>query len=506
MGSSTTNRLIKNTGFLYFRMFITMLIGLYSSRIVLSTLGESDYGIYNVVGGLSAFIGFFNAILSQASSRHLTYELGKRNLGKLKDTFSACLTIHLCLALLVLILGEVLGVYFINEYLVIPEERLSVAHIVFQFTLFSTCLTIMQAPYNASLISHEHFSIYAYMSMFDAAMKLGIVFLLQYLPWDKLEIYAFLLFTAQALNLLIYRIYTIKNIPECSWRLGYNINVYKSLFKYIGWSMIGTISVMLNGQGLNILLNMFFGPLVNTARGLAFTVSNVLGQFATNIQAATRPQIIKLYANEEFNEMNKLILNSVRYSSYMIFLIGIPIFFEIEYLLELWLGKVPEYTVTFTRLVIIQIFIQTIDTPIGQGIQATGKMKLPNLTSSLVYLTILPTCYIFMKNGATPEISYIIAILAYPLALICDLLILSKYTRLSILSYLIIVVKSLVICSVTSIIPYIIQNIMESGFTRLVVLSMTSSVTLLILIFIFGLNNDIRKAVIQYFIKKIYAK
>lgn len=497
--SENNKRIAKNTIFLYFRMFITLLVGLYTSRIVLQALGINDYGINSVVGGIVALLTYINNLLSQGTSRFLTIALGEGNINKLKNIFSACVSMHLIVAIITLFLGETIGLWFVNNELNIDPSRMYAANWVYQLALVSCILSIMQVPYNASVISHEKMSIFAYFSIFEASMKLLSAWLLLHVDMDKLILLATFNFIVGCLTIIFYRIYCIRKFEECSFKLGYDKTLYKEIATYTGWNSLGTFAFTVNNQGINVLLNIFFGTTVNAARGITNTVSNIIVQFINGFQTAVRPQITKYYAQGNISEMNSLIINDSKYSSYLVLLIGMPIFFETEYLIFLWLGQIPQYVVTFIRLTIIQLFIQAIDFPIGAGIHAYGKMKLPNLTSSMAYLSILPISYIAMKLGADPNVAYLITIIAFPIAMGFDLWILNKYSKFNVKKFTNdIIIKNTLIILLTSSIIFLMQNFISYGFIRLISTCILSTSILPILIFYVGLDKNMQSKIIIF--------
>lgn len=502
--SQNNKRVAKNTLFLYLRMLITLFIGLFTSRVVLQTLGVHDYGLYNVVGGIIGILAYANNLLGQGTTRFLTIDLGNGNLIKLKNTFSACVSIHLLLALITFLIGETIGLWFVNTHLVINPTRIDAANWVYQLSLLSGVLAFMQVPYSASIIAHEKMSIYAYMSIFDVCMKLLIVYLLLFIPFDKLKLYSTFYFIVNIINITIYRIYCHKFFPECRFHINFDWKLYKEIFNYVGWNSIGTFAFMANSQGINVLLNLFYSTVVNAARGIAFTVSGVINQFVSNFQTAITPQVLKYYAQGNILEMNRLVKNNAQYSSYLVFLFGLPVFLETEFLIKLWLGQIPEYVIPFIRLTIIQILVQAIDTPIGGGIHAYGKMKLPNLTTSFVYLSVLPLSYIAMKLGASPIITYIIIVLLYPVALIFDLWILKKYSGFSIMVYVKdVIFKGIYILFLSATIPSILSYFLPYGVLRFIIVTSISVLSTIITVYYIGLTTNVRIMLINKIKSKV---
>lgn len=496
--AENNKRIAKNTIYLYLRMFITLLVGLYTSRIILQALGINDYGINSVVGGIITLLTYINNLLSQGTSRFLTIALGEGNLIKLKNVFSACITLHIIVAIVTLILGETIGLWFVNNELNIDSSRMYAANWVYQLALFSCLLAIMQVPYNASIISHEKMSIFAYFSIFEVLMKLLSAWLLLHATMDKLILLAIFNFIVSCLTIIFYRLYCVYKFEECSFKLGYDKMLYKEIATYTGWNSLGTFAFTVNNQGINILFNIFFGTVINAARGITNTVSNMINQFINGFQTAVRPQIIKYYAQGNIYEMNRLIINNSKYSSYLVLLIGLPLFFETEYVINLWLGQTPAYVVIFIQLTIVQLFIQAMDFPIGTGIHAYGKMKLPNLTSSISYLSILPLSYISLKIGADPTIAYSITIIVYPIAMGFDIWILNKYSGFSVLLFIKdVLLKNLIIIVLSSLLISHIQNLLPYGFLRLLITCVSSTFILTALIFYIGIDKNMRYKIIK---------
>lgn len=500
-------RIAKNTLFLYIRMLITLMLGLFTSRITLQALGIEDLGLLSVVGGIITMFDYVNVQFSTGSSRFLTVALGRGDMSELKKTFSACISLHCFIALITLIGAETIGLWFVNNKLVIAPDRIFAANWVYQLSVFSLILGIIQTPYSASVVSHEKMSVFAFMTIYDVVMKLISVCLLLYVDVDKLILYSTFYFFVGLTSIIMYRVYCVRQFEECRFKFGYYKQLYKEIWNYIGWNTIGSFAFMANSQGMTILLNLFFGTAVNGARGIAFTVSSYVEKFVANFQMAVSPQVIKYCAQGNYSDMNRLVSNNAKYSSYLILLIGLPVFIETDYLIYLWLGQVPEYVVDFIRLTLIQMMIRTMDSPIGRGIHAFGKMKLPNLTSSFLYLSILPICYVFLKMGASPIIAYLIGIMVYPLALIPDLWILNKYSGFPILPYLKNVCLRLIcILTLSAIIPTLIHVNMEYGLLRFLFTCGTAVLFSSLFIYTIGLSASIKLKIKTTILQKLHIK
>ena len=492
--SQNYKRIAKNTIMLYLRFLIILFISLFTSRITLQALGFNDYGLYNVVGGFVTLLAFMNGYLSQGTVRFLTFQIGLKDVQRTKEVFSASLMLHVILALLIFIFGETFGLWYVENKLNIETGRESVAMFVYQLSLITGCLTVVQTPFSAAITAHEDMNIYAYVSIFDVVMKLLIVYLLIVVNTDKLRMFAVFYFIVSLITFSFYQFFCFSRYKECSYHMKGNTQLYKQMFTYIGWNTIGATAFTLNGQGITLLLNFFYGTVINAARGVAGALSNIVSQFVFNFQTAVRPQIIKSYAEGDIKEMEKLIIYCSKYSSYLCMLFGIPLFIESDTILHIWLGNVPPYASVFVKLTIIQIMIQAMDFPVGYGINAVGKMKLPNITSSLVYLLILPVSFIAMHLGANPTIAYLVSICAFPIAMVFDVWILGKYIGFNKINfYFNVFFKTIVFVIVSSALPLFIHyKISSMNFVRFCVVTSISVIVTLIVIYSKGLDNKTR--------------
>ena len=387
---------------LYIRMLLIMAVTLYTSRVVLEVLGVEDFGIYNVVGGVVTMLGFINSSLSGATSRFITFELGRGNDGNLKKVFRCAVSVHYLLAIVILFLGETIGLWFVLEKMVIPPERMTAALWVYQCSIVTIIVSIISAPYNALIIAHERMSAFAYISIIEAVSKLLIVFLLKGIPYDKLIVYAILLVVLQISIRFLYTIYCNRHFSESSARYLWDKDLSKKIFAYAGWTMNGNLAIVGYTQGLNILLNLFFGPTVNAARGIAVQIQNAVQLFFVNFQMAVRPQIIKSYASGDLDYMHKLIVNSSKYSFYLMLLISVPILVNTKYILHLWLGVVPAHTVSFTRLMLLVCMNYALSNSTLTAIHATGDLKKFQIIEGTMLLTVVPVAYIFLKYTDMP--------------------------------------------------------------------------------------------------------
>lgn len=395
--SQNNKRIAKNTLLLYVRMLFMMAVSLYTSRVVLNTLGVSDYGIYNVVGGVVAMFGFINNSMSSATQRYITFALGRGDKDNLKKVFSTALQIHVLISALIVILGETIGLWFMYEKMQIPENRMDAAFWVLQCSILSAVVMIISVPYNADIIAHEKMSAFAYISVLEAVLKLAVVFLLLISSYDRLIFYAFLILAVQVLIRFCYSHYCNKHFEETKYHKVWDKSLFKEMTGFAGWSIFGNLSSVLFGQGLNMLLNVFFGPVVNAARAIAVQVQTAIQQFVGNFQMALNPQITKTYAKGEMEEMHKLMFRSARFSFYLLFFLSLPVLFETEQILTVWLNVVPENTVIFLRIMICISLIFTLSNPLMVANQATGKVRKYQIICGSIQLLILPISYVSLK-------------------------------------------------------------------------------------------------------------
>ena len=432
-----TKRIAKNTLMLYVRMLFGMLISLYTSRVVLQTLGVEDYGIYNVVGGVVAMLGFLNASMSGATSRFLAFEIGKGNQKKVSETFSSALIIHIGIALVILIISETIGLWFLENKLIIPDARLNAARIVYQFSIFSTLVGITQVPYDACIIAREKMNVYAYVEILNVCLKLLIVYILLIGNYDKLILYAFLQFFVSLLVMLIYRIYSLKNYPETKFHLFIKKDRLIPMLNFSGWDMLGNISMIVRGQGINMLMNMFFGPKINASAGIASSVMSVTTSFSGNFLMAVKPYITKLYAKENYSELVSSIFFSSKMAYLLVAMFAIPIIVECDFILKLWLSYVPDYAVSFCQLVLIQQIIASTSQPVIQAIHATAKIRFLSIFNGMLNILILPmSYYLFMNSILDPNICYLLNVLMTIIAIISNMCNLSSKMYFPLLDYL----------------------------------------------------------------------
>lgn len=426
----------KNAGMLYFRMLLTMAVTLYTSRVILQTLGVEDFGIYNVVAGFVTMLGFLNSAMTSATQRFLAFELGKPGDKDMAGIFSMSLNIHILIALFVLILGETLGIWFVRTQLTIPIDRMVAAEWVFHLAVLSFMVSIISVPYNALIIANERMGIFALVSIIDVTLKLLIVFMLSWFGMDKLILYAILTLAVVFIIFMIYRSYCKVKFAESRFRLYWDKKLFHIMLSYTGWNLWGNVASVMSGQGVNVMLNIFFGPSVNAARAIAMQVSGALNNFVQNLQVAINPQIIKSYAAEDMAYMHQLVCYGAKYNFFLLFLLSMPVLINTETVLQIWLDVVPEYTSMFIKLIIFNILIDCISAPLMTSAQATGNIKLYQAIVGGLLLFNLPLSYLVLKTGAEPYSVIYIGILVSVLALIARLIILKKLLFLPVKKFL----------------------------------------------------------------------
>ncbi|MFD2698501.1 oligosaccharide flippase family protein [Mesonia sediminis] len=448
MAISENKRIAKNTLFLYLRMFLTMAVGLYTSRLVLEALGAVDYGIYGLVGGIVTMFAFLNSAMSSATQRYLSFDIGRNDIQKLQETFNATLNIHFLVALIILLLSETIGLWFVNYKLDIPPDRMIAANWVFQFSVFTFILNVIQVPYNALLIAREHMNVYAYVSILETLLKLIIVLYLVQADSDRLILYAILTFAVSFIIRMAYKIYCKKKFKESIYKFYYDKTYYKELLSYSGWNLFGNIAAVARSQGSNILLNLFFGPIANAAYSLTLMVQGIINNFISNFQTAVNPQIVKNYSKGDKQASLNLMFKSAKFSYFGMLILIVPLLVNIDYVINLWLKEVPKYTTQFIQLALIYSLIETIANPLMSVAQATGKIKWYQIIiGSFIFLT-LPVVWIVFKLTNEPVNVYWVLISNSIFALIFRVLFLVNMIGLSIKNFMTDVIFRVIIVSI----------------------------------------------------------
>lgn len=407
---ANTKRIAKNTAFLYVRMVVSLMVSLYTSRLVLEVLGVSDYGVYNVVGGIVGLFTFINASMSGATSRFFNFELGKNPEGrKLQEVFNSALLIHIIVAIIIVIVAETIGLWLLNNKLVIPAQSMNSAQWVYQISVFSAMISITQVPYNAALVAEERMNIYAIIELISTFLKLAIVLLLWVLNGPKLLIYSALVAVVSISIMLTYRIYCLRHFVYCKINFSMVERTFmKPMLTFSGWDTYGNMSTMARTQGISMLANMFFGTAVNAAMGIAGQIQAALNSFATNITFAIKPQIIKSYSAGDYAYTKQLLYKGAKYSYLIILLMALPVLMETPFVLSAWLKTVPEYTVWICRWTLIFIFFSNMSFVFVTGVHASGDIKRPSMINGSIYLSVVPITYIAYKLHGSVYIPFIL--------------------------------------------------------------------------------------------------
>lgn len=500
MSNTTENnkRIAKNTLLLYFRMLFLMAVSLYTSRVVLNALGIEDFGIYNVVGGVVAMFSVLSGSLSAAISRFITYELGKGNQENLNKIFSSAVTIQLGLAGIIILLAETIGIWFLNVKMNIPEVRMEAANWVFQFSILTFAINLISVPYNASIIAHEKMSAFAYISILEAVGKLFIAYLITITPMDKLIFYAILMCVVALIVRFTYGNYCKRHFCECTYHFIWDKQLLKSMFSFAGWNFIGASSAVLRDQGGNVVINLFCGPAVNAARGIAFQVNNAVNQFVVNFMTALNPQITKSYAAGDKGYMMTLIFQGARLSFYMLLLLSLPILVNTHYILALWLKIVPEHAVLFVQLILIFALSESISQPLITAMLATGKIRNYQIIVGGLQMMNLPISYILLRLGYFPEVVIVIAICISQCCLAARLILLRGMIGLSITKYLKnVYLNIIVVCIIAVILPLISAYYIKESFINFILISLIAVICTLSSIYFLGCNNQEREFIHQ---------
>lgn len=498
----SNKRIFKNTIYLYVRQIVIVALSFISTRIVLDKLGASDYGVNNVVSGFVAMFTVLNNILQTGTRRFLFLYLGKKDSKPLKNTFSTCFVIHLVTGITVILCLETIGLWFLNSHLNIEPDRMTAANWVFQFSVLTVFLGITQTPFVAAITAHEHFNIYAYMSIYEAVAKILVLFVLVYLSGDKLIIYGTLQMFVVIISIGIYGIYCIRKFKECSFSLHVDRDLLKKMISFSGWSVLGNLFAIGNYHGFSILLNIFFNTAINASRGLAATVTFTISQFVGGFIIAGEPQLVKSYGAGEKEEFERLVFNITQYTLFLLSLITVPVFMETDYVLGLWLGKIPPYTSDFIKITILCSFITNSYIMLNKAIIASGYMKQLALIVNTIPIIQLPLIYCVLKLGYEPTAAYWITLVPEFIAMFADMWIIKKYISFPSGRFFIqVFAKNFILILVACIIPYIIHNIMHSGLFRFLVVCTLSVVSTLVVMWLFALNDEIKNQICRKVIK-----
>jgi O-antigen/teichoic acid export membrane protein len=477
--------ILKNTFFLYVRLLFTILVSLYTSRIVLQVLGVADFGLYNVVGGVLIMLGFLNAGMVQASQRFLSFEIGRKNHIQLNEIFTTILTIHFILSVFLLFLSEFIGLWFLNNKMNIEPDRIAAANFVFQFSIITFMVNIISVPYSAVIISYERMNIFAYISILEVFLKLLIVYITQWIKQDKLIVYSILQLLVSIVIFFVYIVYCHRQYSVCRFKLQYNKESFLKVLKFASWSFLGNVGFVFRNQGVNILINFFFNTTINASRSIAYQVSSQVSGFVNNFQLAIVPQITKRYASGHIDSMLDIVYKGSKYSFFLLYIIALPLFFKSSYVLNLWLGIVPQYSVDFLRLILIVSLIDCTAIPLGKAIDATGNIKIFQIVIACVLFLDIPLSYILLKIGGYAYSVMYISIFTSSIGFCVRLFLLKKnIPQVKIKKYLSnVLIRCLIFVSISFLLVYYIEDYFPETFIGTFIFCL---VTLAINILLFG--------------------
>ncbi len=499
-------RIAKNTMMLYFRMFLLLGISLYTSRVVLRVLGVEDYGVYNAVGGFVAMFGMLSGTLSSAISRFITVELGRGNKERLKVVFSTSLKVQLLIAVAVAILAELIGIWFLYSKMQIPEGRYEAAQWVLHCSIISFIISLFFVPFNSTIIAHEKMSAFAYISILEAALKLGIVFLLTSFPVDKLALYAVLLLSVQIFLFFIYAVYCWKKFEECRGKSQFDKTVFKEMWGFAGWSFFGNTAYVFNTQGVNMLMNVFFGVVVNAARGIANQLNGAVSQFVNNFTMALNPQIVKSYAAGNKEDSFRLVCRGAKFSFFLMYIISLPIMLEADQILEIWLKTPPEGSSAFVIWTILASMTTVLGCTLLPLINATGDIKKYQVMMAIFGFSPFPLTWIAYKLGATAIWAYSIYFAVYYILIFVRLWLVHDKTGIPYSMYLKEVVFKTHITGVLALIlPLVVVKLMEPSIARLFITCFVSVVSCGMVMMTIGFTPGERSKV-EKKVKSIFVK
>jgi len=508
---SENKRIAKNTGFLYLRMLFVMGVSLFTSRVVFQALGVDDYGLYNVIGGIVVMLGFLNGCASGATSRFLTFALGSKADSKehydYRKVFSVAFFIHLAIAFLIVVLAETIGLWYFNNKLVIPDGRYEAAMWVYQLSIVNILVSFTQVPYNASIIAHERMNIYAFVGIYEVVLKLFIAYVLSHASVDKLILYAWLIFAVTLSVSIYYRYYCVKQFGyKCKIHKVYDRELYKRLLSYSGWDLLGNFGATARSQGVNLILNLFFGPAVNAARGIAYQVEAALYSFINNFLQAVRPVIIKHYAASEYDRTNNLLYMTGKFSFLLFSCFAIPFSIESDYILKIWLVNPPAYASVFLRIVLLIGLVTTINNILQIGAHASGDVKQLNIYGGSKVFVEIPLIYFVLRMGASPEWAFIIMLIGTTLINTANLYVVHKnFPKFSVIGFLKdVIIRDILIVFLPTCCAYLIHIILfEHGIVRVILVPVVYVIVLAPFAIIYGMSKKQRIVVIDNIRKKL---
>lgn len=500
--TTSNKRIAKNTLMLYIRMLVMMIVSLITSRVYLQALGETDFGIFNIVGGLVLSFSFISSTMQVATQRFLNYEMGKGDEESVRNVFNVSMIIYIGISIIVITLAETVGIWFLNTKMNIPEDRMIIANWVFQLSIIGFVFQMLRIPYNASIIAYENMNFYAYFSICEAILKLGAAMAVLYVGVDKLLAVSFFTTIVYFTITAGYKIYCNRKYSITKFRFKWDKQTAIQISSFSGWSLYGSGCIMGANQGVDLVLNFFWGVTVNAALGIASQLSHAINQLVSNFQVAYNPQLVKLYAQNKTSELFSLIRKSSKFSFFLLLYAFVPIFFCSDYILHLWLGRVPEYTEIFVRLMLIYVLIDSLQAPLWLSVLATGDIKKYHLITGTMMLVNIPLVFVLMKLGLSPLYAWLSRIVINCLIFVERLVYLKFKMGFPIGSY----IKTTIIPCTTVLLLIIPSSIITSGLfddtLRLVILLASNTIIVSVLILLLGLDKEERKSVLGY-IKKI---
>lgn len=505
MGAQSNNkRIAKNTMFLYFRMIVIMVIRLYSSRVLLDELGVDDYGLYNVIGGMVVMFSFINNAMTDSTQRFLTFELGKSNFKQLAVVFRTSIYIHCVVAVVLFCLLECFGCWFVYNKMNIPDGRTSACLCVMHLSILTTALKIVVVPNNALIIAHEKMKIFAGISIMEAFLLLLSLLSLSLFNHDKLILYGGFVLAVQLIVSAVYYMYCLNNFQETRHKEAVNKSTFVEMLKFASWNMCGNMAQLFSTHGLNMMLNVFFSPAVNAARGVAVVVQGAVGQFVGSFQSALNPQITKSYATNDKLRLKGLIFFSSKITFFLLLIVTLPLYLEADFVLNVWLKEVPQLSVVFFRLIVFVTIVEAIINPINVAVAATGKIKVYQLVNGGVTLLVLPVSYLFFMNGFPPVTAFLIQVVLCVLSSIFRLLIAKFLLDLDIDGYVWeVCTKCIMVAILSIVVPYYVLTIIDSSWIRFVIVICLSLLSSLMFMFGVGINGHERKMIKSVLISKI---
>lgn len=503
---SSNKRIAKNALLLYIRMATVMLLSFYISRVVLRSLGVEDFGIYNIVGGVVAMFAYLNSSLTAATQRFLNFEMGRNHTEALNNVFCMSMNIHIILAIIVLFFSETLGLWFLNTHIVIPVERITAANLVYQFSILSTIIQIVTIPYSALVTAHERMSFIAYVSIFEVLMKLCFVLLLNFTDKDNLIEYAFYIMLATVISRLSYILFSLLNYRESKYRVSWDRCLFKEMFKFTGWNFMGATAGIAMNQGVNILLNLFEGPIVNAARAIAMQVQNAFAQLATNFTMAVNPQIVKSYSSGDIARMTNLVITSSKYAFLIMTASAMPFLVKMDFVLNLWLTDVPNYSSSFTIWMLIYQVTLCLTYSINMTSQASGNIRLFQIVESSTLILIVPISWLLLKFGHEPVSIFMSMVALSIIALLLRLLVLKKTVRFEIKKYIKETLFPVSKVSILYVILFVVSNLLFRS-EKSILLNISHMIIILLLAilvcFLVGLDNRERRMIYNFIRTKL---